>query len=164
MPFETNSWLTSAPMGVGASKKPAMLTTVPNFHGFGLGTYIRALCNAIPISLLNPERPVTASIVSRALDASRSVNLSTVPYVLKFFADMDGGVERLAALDSITVNGAAIPDDLGNLLIGRGCKINSAYGQTESGVLMRPYGAGLEDWNWYTPFPLTEGFLEFEKV
>lgn len=143
---------------------PSVLCTVPNFHAFGVGTYIRSLRYASHLFLLNVDRPITAAIVWKALDDTGARNLYSVPYVLKFFADVDGGPERLAALDRVLVGGSATPDDLGDLLVRTGLTLFNAYGQTESGLTMRPVGGGLKEWNWLTPLPHTEDFLKFEKM
>lgn len=143
---------------------PLVLSTVPNFHSFGIGSYIRALRCASHLFLLNGDRPVTAGIVWKALDTTGARILHTVPYTLKFFAEMEGGPERLAALDQVFVGGSAAPDDLGDMLVRTGIKLYNGYGQTESGVLMVPSGTGIGQWNWLSPIPPTEKFLKFEKV
>lgn len=141
-----------------------ILSTVPNVHAFGIGNLMRCLRSALHLYLLNADRPVTAGIIRKVLDDHGVPQLNTVPYVMKFFADMEGGVERLAKMDLVMLAGAATPDDLAALLLKGGVNIRTAYGQTESGATMAQYGAGVEDWNWMTPLPHTAGKLEFEKV
>lgn len=143
---------------------PPALSTLPLYHMFGLGTFTHSLCVGVKMSLLNADRPVTATIVSQALDATGSRYLYTVPYVLKFFAEMDGGVEKLAALDYVKPGGSATPDELGDMLARRGVKMMTVYGQTESGATMAPIGTGVGEWNWYTPMPHAADFMEFEKL
>lgn len=141
-----------------------VLSTLPLFHGFGMATLNRTLCNASHLALLNADRPVTATIISQALDATGARCLYTVPFVLKFLAEMDGGVEKLAALDLVLAGGAATPQALGDLLTSHGVRLWTVYGQTETGGLMQPVGASVGQWDWYTPMPHTEGHLEFEKL
>lgn len=140
------------------------LATVPNYHIMGLLTFCRGLWEASRTCLLNAHRPVTASIIWKALDATGAGIIITVPYVLKFFADMEGGVERLAKLEQVRVGGSAMPDDLGDLLVRSGVYMTSVYGQTEAGMLMTPVGTSVDDWAWLTPYPGSEKHLVFEKV
>lgn len=141
-----------------------VLCTVPYFHGLGLGSYICALRGANHLFLLNADRPVTAGIVWKALDATGAQVMFTVPYTLKFFADIEGGIERLAALDHVMAGGAATPDDLGEKLARAGVKLANGYGQTESGLLMRAVNNGPGEWCWLSPSPRAEKFIKFEKV
>lgn len=141
-----------------------LLCTVPVFHLYGLGSFMICLLAGIHLCLLNPHRPVTASVIWRALDANRVRTLFTVPYTLKFFAEIEGGVERLAALAVVRSGGAAMPDDLGDLLIRKSVRLVNGYGQTEAGSVLAPYGLRLGEWNWLTPTPSSEKFVKFEKV
>lgn len=129
-----------------------------------MGTFHRSLTMAVHLSLLNADRPVTATIVSQALDATGARSLYTVPYVLKFLVEMDGGVDKLVGLDMVLATGSATPTELGHLLTSRGVKLASAYGQTEAGALMEPVGTGVGDWDWYTPLQQSAPYLEFEKL
>lgn len=160
--FNLTTWLTSFP-SINPVPGP-LLCTVPIFHLYGLGSFMVCLLGGIRFCLLNPHRPVNASIIWRALDATAAKTLYTVPYTLKFFAEIEGGVERLAALEMVRSGGSATPDELGDLLLQKGVKMSSGYGQTESGATMRPYGSGLGEWNWLTPTPSAEKFIKFEKV
>lgn len=97
--FDVAGWLANIPLQ-GPIPGP-LLCTVPIFHLYGLGTLVVSLLRGVHLCLLNPHRPVTASIVWRALDATGVFSLFTVPYTLKFFADIEGGLERLAALSLV---------------------------------------------------------------
>lgn len=97
--FDVAGWLANIPLR-GPFPGP-LLCTVPIFHLYGLGTLVIALLGGVHLCLLNPHRPVTASIVWRALDATAARSLFTVPYTLKFFTDIEGGLERLAALSLV---------------------------------------------------------------
>lgn len=141
-----------------------VLCTVPNFHGLGLGSYVCALRNANHLFLLNADRPVTGGIIWKALDVTGARIMYTVPYTLKFFAEMEGGTERLAGLDKILAGGSATPDDLGEMLTRAGVKLSNGYGQTESGISMRATSDAPGEWNWLSPMPYSERFLKFEQV
>ncbi|KAJ4389355.1 hypothetical protein N0V93_006822 [Gnomoniopsis smithogilvyi] len=156
----TKGWMYSVPV----VETSPVLCTVPNFHGLGLGSFTRALRSANQLFVLNAKRPVTASIVWKALDATGAQVMYTVPYTLKFFADTEGGIERLAALDHILAGGAATPDELGDKLVRAGVRLTNGYGQTESGITMRAVGSGVGEWSWLSPTPESEKFLRFEKV
>lgn len=140
------------------------LCTVPYFHGLGLGSFVTALRCPNHLFVLNADRPVTAGIIWKALDVTGAQAMCTVPYTFKFFADIEGGVDRLAALDHILAGGAAIPDELGDKLARAGVKLANGYGQTESGILMRAVGNGPGEWVWLSPVPESEKFMRFEKV
>lgn len=141
-----------------------LLCTVPVFHLYGLGSFMLCLLGGIHLCLLSPHRPVTASVVWRALDAKNIRTLFTVPYTLKFFAEIEGGVERLAALDVVRTGGAAMPDDLGDMLLEKGVNMSNGYGQTETGAVLASYGPRVGEWYWLTPTPQSEKFVKFEKV
>lgn len=104
--FNLRTWMAKLPL-TWASAEEKILCTLPIFHSYGVGTFTRSMRIAAPICLLNPHRPVTASIIWKALDATNAKELYTVPYVLKFFTDMEGGVERLAKLDIVRPGGSA---------------------------------------------------------
>lgn len=158
-----HEWMAALPLTWGAQLE-TILCTLPIFHSYGIGTFIRTMRTATPNYLLSPYRPVTASIIWKALDDTKSKHLYTVPYILKFFADVEGGIERLAKLSSVRPGGSATPDDLGNQLVKAGVKLAMVYGQTESGVPMVQAGDGLEEWNWLTPLAFAEKHMLFEKV
>ncbi|KAF5004822.1 hypothetical protein FDECE_8699 [Fusarium decemcellulare] len=140
------------------------LNTLPLYHTFGLGVLFRAIRMGTRLSVLNAGRPLVASAVYKALDATGSRSLTTVPYVLKFLAEEKGGVERLAKLDFVSVGGAAVPDDLGQLLLDACVNLKTTYGQSESGILMVPAVDKDRKWGWLEPMPHAEPYMKFEQV
>lgn len=136
------------------------LVTLPVFHSFGFGHFLASLWGTFTLILLNASRPVTASVILRALDVTGCKALSTVPHLLKFIAETPGGAERLAQLERVAVAGSATPEVLGNELVEKGVNIVSPYGQTESGVLMD--NCPGRDWIWMTVMPQAEPHLKFE--
>lgn len=141
------------------------LMTLPIFHVSGLGHFFRAQRAATPLALLSPHRPVTASGILHALDATRATHLTVVPYMLKCLVEHgDAAIDRLASLDVVSSIGSALPDPLGDLLVARGVPLRNLYGQTESGATMRQFGFVLGEWNWLTPLADASEYLEFEKV
>ncbi|WZH48460.1 Hypothetical protein QYS62_009634 [Fusarium acuminatum] len=140
------------------------LNTLPLYHTFGLGVLFRAIRMGTRLSLLDANRPLIASAIYKALDATGSRSLTTVPYVLKFLAEEDGGVEKLAKLDFVSVGGAAVPDELGQHLVDAGVNLKTTYGQSESGILMVPVVDGDKQWGWLEPMAHAESYMRFEQV
>lgn len=94
---------------VGSPGTIRTLPTLPMFHASGLGQFFMAMRGANQVCLLSPYRPITASIVLKALDDTGANRLSLVPYILKCVAEHEGGVARLAQLDAVNSIGSAIP-------------------------------------------------------
>ncbi|KAI9155765.1 O-methyltransferase sol2 [Paramyrothecium foliicola] len=138
------------------------LTTLPVFHSFGIGLLLRMLASGRKLSIVSAERPVTASDLLKALELTKSTTLVTVPLVLKFCAEAEGGPSRLAQLNSVITAGSAVPQQLGDELVQKGVAVSTIYGQTESGGLMAP-GTGT-NWCWVSPLPHAEPFMKFEPV
>ena len=146
-----------------ASRMPRVdtVSTLPLFHSFGLATLLRCLVNGKRLSLLDAERPVTASVTESVLQATGSQALVTVPYVLKFFAEVNGGLQRLSKLKQVVAAGSTIPDDLAAQLLDHKVNVFHLYGLTEAGALMEPDPA---DFRWVTPLPHAKPFLQFDSV
>ncbi|KAF2771428.1 acetyl-CoA synthetase-like protein [Teratosphaeria nubilosa] len=161
VPLRPGSWLRQAQDIAGRMPRVDTLITLPLFHSFGLATLLRCLVGGRKLSIINADRPITATAIISALDATLSGALVTVPYVLKFFTETENGVARLAKLRQVIAAGSAIPDELGDQLVASGVRIFHLYGQTESGALMKP---SSEHWDWVTPLPHAEPFLKFEPV
>jgi acyl-coenzyme A synthetase/AMP-(fatty) acid ligase len=140
---------------------PDQLSTLPLFHTFGLVTLFSNLIQGTQLSLLDADRPITVSAISRGLDRTGSKMLVVVPYILKFFAETQGGIDRLVQLRQVMTAGSAMPDRLVDQLLDAGVKMSQFYGQTECGVLMVP---SADQWNWLTPLPFTAPYLKFEPV
>lgn len=139
---------------------PDLLATLPVFHSFGFANFVATLWGTFGLSLLNASRPVTASVILEALDITNCKALATVPHLLKFINETPGGAERLARLQRVAAAGAAMPEVLGNELSGKGVKIISPYGQSESGGLM--VNSPGRDWIWLTATPIAEPYLRFD--
>lgn len=143
-----------------AETVPDLLATLPVYHSFGFAHFVASLWGTYRMSLLNASRPVTASVILKALDITGCKALATVPHLLKFVNETPGGAERLAKLQRVAAAGAATPEVLGNELAEKGVKIVSPYGQSESGGLM--VNSPGRDWVWLMPMPLAEPYLKFE--
>lgn len=161
VPLAASAWLAQASDIVRRIPRVDTLSTLPLFHSFGLATLLRGLVSGTRLSLLNASRPVTAANVIKCLNNTRSEALVTVPYILKFLVEADGGLERLGALRQVINAGSAIPDDLGNTVVAAGGNIFHLYGQTECGALMEPPSDRLL-WSWVTPLPHAKPYLKFE--
>lgn len=143
-----------------ADTVPDLLVTLPVFHSFGFTQFIAMLWGTFKLSLLNAYRPMTASVILKALDITGCKALATVPHLLKFINETPGGAERLAQLQRVAAAGAATPEVLGNELADKGVNVLSPYGQSESGALMG--NTPGPDWIWLTAFPPAEPYLRFE--
>ncbi|KAI3391735.1 hypothetical protein diail_6851 [Diaporthe ilicicola] len=161
VPLAASAWLTQASDIVRRIPRVDTLSTLPLFHSFGLATLLRGLVSGTRLSLLNASRPVTAANVIKCLNNTSSEALVTVPYILKFLIEADGGLERLGALRQVISAGSAIPDDLGDKIVTAGGNIFHLYGQTECGALMEP-PSDRWLWSWVTPLPHAKPYLQFE--
>ncbi|KAJ2995404.1 hypothetical protein NUW58_g1276 [Xylaria curta] len=162
VPLNSGEWLLQNAALVERIPQYDTLTTLPVFHSFGIGSLFRMLLSGRKLSIMSAERSITASSLLEALGLTKSKTLVTVPHVLKFCAEAEGGPERLAQLDSVVLAGSAVPQQLGDELVEKGVTISTIYGQTESGGLMQP-GTGKE-WCWVSPLPHAESFMKFEPV
>ncbi|KAH3955817.1 hypothetical protein HBI24_246100 [Parastagonospora nodorum] len=156
-----SSWLAQAAVVAARIPRADTLTTLPLFHSFGLATLLRGLVNGTTLAILNANRPITASIINASLECTLSKTLVTVPYILKFFTEIPGGVERLASLTQIIAAGSAIPNDLAEVLLAKKARVYHLYGLTEAGALME---AWAPDFRWVTPLAHAAPFLKFEPV
>lgn len=161
VPLAASAWLAQASDIVRRIPRVDTLSTLPLFHSFGLATLLRGLVSGTRLSLLNASRPVTAANVIKCLNTTSSDALVTVPYILKFLVEADGGLERLGALRQVINAGSAIPDDLGDKVVTAGGNIFHLYGQTECGALMEP-PSDRWLWSWVTPLPHAKPYLQFE--
>lgn len=161
VPLAASAWLAQASDIVRRIPRVDTLSTLPLFHSFGLATLLRGLVSGTRLSLLNASRPVTAANVIKCLDTTSSDALVTVPYILKFMVEADGGLERLGALRQVINAGSAIPDDLGDKVVMAGGNIFHLYGQTECGALMEP-PSDRWLWSWVTPLPHAKPYILFE--
>lgn len=161
VPLASSAWLAQASDIVRRIPRVDTLSTLPLFHSFGLATLLRGLVSGTRLSLLNASRPVTAANVIECLNNTSSEALVTVPYILKFLVEADGGLKRLAALIQVINAGSAIPDDLGDKLVTAGGNIFHLYGQTECGALMEP-PSDRWLWSWVTSLPHAKPYLKFE--
>lgn len=161
VPLAASAWLAQASDIVRRIPRVDTLSTLPLFHSFGLATLLRGLVSGTRLSLLNASRPVTATNVIKCLNTTSSDALVTVPYILKFLVEADGGLERLGALRQVINAGSAIPDDLGDKVVTAGGNIFHLYGQTECGALMEP-PSDRWLWSWVTPLPHAKPYLQFE--
>ncbi|KAJ4385972.1 hypothetical protein N0V93_008863 [Gnomoniopsis smithogilvyi] len=161
VPLKASAWLLQAHRMVRRNPPANTLSTLPLFHSFGLVTLLRGLVGGTRVSILNAARPVTATIIQKALELTESQALVTVPYTMKFLAEADEGLERLGKLKEVINAGSAVPDDLGDKVVAAGARIFHFYGQTECGALMEPPNDRLL-WNWVTPLPHAAAFLRFD--
>ncbi|KAL1616401.1 putative NRPS-like protein biosynthetic cluster [Neofusicoccum ribis] len=136
--------------------------TLPLFHNHGLATTFRGVVSGMRTVLYNANLPLTNANLVEALRAAEPESFHCVPYALKVLAETEEGVEALRRCRLVLFGGSSCPDDLGDLLVGRGVYLVGHYGATEMGQLMTSF-RDPEDkaWNYVRPLPKVKPFLRF---
>lgn len=113
-------------------------SALPVYHGFGHYSVFRCYYAAVPFVLFPPHLPLTSSNICKVIDAIPvpCPLCFAVPYVIKLLGETQEGIRALAAFESVTFAGAAVPDDLGDRLTAAGVNINAIYGTTEVDVVI----------------------------
>ncbi|TFK46758.1 L-aminoadipate-semialdehyde dehydrogenase [Heliocybe sulcata] len=150
-------------------------STLPVFHGYGHFATFRTLYCGQPFTLFPPHLPLTCANICSVIDHSLAYSKRdgvpgmrqcfAVPYVIKLMGEQPEGVNKLAAFDTVSYAGAALPDDLGDRLTASGVNLLSIYGLTETGSLMNSNRDFATDkaWNCVRPLPGASAFLVFEE-
>ncbi|PCH34315.1 L-aminoadipate-semialdehyde dehydrogenase [Wolfiporia cocos MD-104 SS10] len=135
----------------GFVAKPGF-SALPVYHGFGHYSVFRCYYAGVPFALFPPHLPLTSANICKVIKATPipCPLCFAVPYVIKLLAETEEGVQALAAFESVTFAGAAVPDDLGDRLTAAGVNINAIYGTTETGSLLGSKRDFAKDkaWNW----------------
>ncbi|OAL38085.1 hypothetical protein AYO20_02537 [Fonsecaea nubica] len=166
----------------------ATFTTTPLYHG-GVADLFRAwTSNALVWPFPGKDLPITAVNVCRCLDvassyppASSSASptndgravpeikyFSSVPYVLQMMADDEIGREYLRGMDVVGVGGAALPKEVGDILVSDNVKLVSRFGSAECGFLLSSHRDYAKDREWQylratpTPGSSSSPLLKFE--
>ena len=152
----------------------ATFTTTPLYHG-GIADLFRAwTSNALIWLFPGKSLPITANNVCKCLEvatqhAEKSLcapikYFSSVPYILQMMASSEQGLKRLQGMDIVGVGGAALPPDVGNMLVEKGVNLISRFGSAECGFLMSSHREYSNDKAWDYLRSSTGGkFLRFEK-
>lgn len=98
----------------------------PRFDSF------RCYYHGKTFTLFPPHIPLTSSNIVRIIASSptKPEQHFAVPYVLKLLAETEEGTRCLAGFEAVSFAGAAVPDDLGDRLVGAGVNLFSVYGTT----------------------------------
>lgn len=102
--------------------------TLPLYHNHGICNFFRAVYSGKPIHLYNADLPLTSTYLTRVLRQHDFEIFYGVPYALKLLAETNDGVELLRKLKVVMYGGSACPDELGDVLVGRGVNLISHYG------------------------------------
>lgn len=151
----------------------ATFTTTPLYHG-GIADLFRAwTSNALIWLFPGKQLPITATNVCKCLEIAMecaetglypSVKyFSSVPYILQMMASSEEGLKRLQQMDIVGVGGAALPLEVGNMLVEQEVNLISRFGSAECGFLMSSHREYGKDKAWdYLRSSSGGDFLQFE--
>lgn len=138
--------------------RDAMFTTTPLYHG-GIADCFRAWTSGALIWLFpGKEVPITADNMMKSLACAdrfaenhlvaKVKYFSSVPYVLQMLAVENQGLQKLEEMDIVGVGGAALPQTVGDDLVGSGVNLISRFGSAECGFLMSSHREYRTDKEW----------------
>ena len=154
-------------------RQAATFTTTPLYHG-GIADLFRAwTSNALIWLFPGKELPITAVNVCRCLDIAMELAqrgscptvryFSSVPYILQMMGTHEEGLKHLKGMDIVGVGGAALPSEVGNMLVEQGVHLISRFGSAECGFLMSSHREYSKDKEWeYLRSASSGEFLQFE--
>lgn len=136
----------------------ATFTTTPLYHG-GVADCFRAwTSNALIWLFPGKEVPITTQNVLKSLKCAGKPNnfkqtapvayFSSVPYVLQMVAAENDGVKMLSSMEIVGIGGAALPQEVGDDLVGKNVNLISRFGSAECGFLMSSHRDYTTDKEW----------------
>lgn len=153
----------------------ATFTTTPLFHG-GIADCFRAWKSGALIWLFpGADIPVTAKNVMSCISATTGEAskvpdfpqvryFSSVPYILQMLVEDKTSLIMLRGMALVGVGGAALPTDVGDLLVRKGVNLVSRFGSAECGFLLSSHRDYPEDKDWqYLRVPQYTSWLQFER-
>ncbi|KAI4841682.1 acetyl-CoA synthetase-like protein, partial [Aureobasidium sp. EXF-8846] len=154
-------------------KQRATFTTTPLYHG-GVADCFRAWTSGALIWLFPGKGiPITAANVIKCLGAAEKnaeqglppvKYFASVPYVLQMMEADEHGFKYLQNMDIVGVGGAALPDEVGDRMVGKGINLISRFGSAECGFLMSSHRDYAKDKAWqYLRSDAGAEYLVFEK-
>jgi acyl-coenzyme A synthetase/AMP-(fatty) acid ligase len=154
-------------------KQCATFTTTPLYHG-GVADCFRAWTSGALIWLFPGKGiPITAANVIKCLSAAEKnaeqglppvKYFASVPYVLQMMEADEQGFKYLQNMDIVGVGGAALPDEVGDRMVGKGINLISRFGSAECGFLMSSHRDYAKDKAWqYLRSNAGAEYLVFEK-
>ncbi|KAI9827984.1 MAG: hypothetical protein M1819_006827 [Sarea resinae] len=141
------------------------LITLPLYHSYGFSCFWRAMHDRSLIYLFGSNMPLTVSNASGILQVAKPEMVSTVPYLLKLFAESENGIAVLKECKLVTYHGSTCPDELGDRLVKEGVNLVAHLGSTEAGPLAsssRP--PGDTTWNYYRFLPSVQPHVWMKDV
>ncbi|KZV64745.1 acetyl-CoA synthetase-like protein [Peniophora sp. CONT] len=146
-----------APMHFNAS-------TLPLYHGFGLGAPCLALSIGLPFVLLAAITIPTARSTLKQLESSNARSLFTVPSIIEdLLHEGDRAIEALQRLEFVAVGGAAIGEKVLRELMAHDIKLLNHWGATEFGPIA-PIERPPPGYDARYLMPRTDTGLEFRPV
>ena len=136
--------------------------TLPLYHNHGICNLYRAVYCGMPIHMFNADLPLTHDYLVKIMTQQRFEIFYGVPYALKLLAESEDGIKALQQLRIVMYGGSACPDDLGDMLVGKGVNLIGHYGSTEVGQLMTSFRPpGDRAWNYVREHPRLTPFLRW---
>lgn len=151
----------------------ATLTTTPLYHG-GIADCFRAWTSGALIWLFpGKDVPITASNILKCFDCAKRAEtshraapvryFSSVPYVLQMVSAESRGLRMLQEMHVVGVGGAALPQDVGDLLVSKGVNLISRFGSAECGFLLSSHRNYEKDNEWQYLRNNGSNLIEFEN-
>ena len=135
-------------MKIPPPKGQTELNTFPFFHGYGNWVVIHGMMDRKTVNMCNPNLPLTANYVIKALKHIRPDVLHVVPYTMELLAQTEAGIDAMKQCKRVVFSGSGASDDLGNDLVAKGVNVESFWGATEIGALGGSFNRAPGDDSW----------------
>lgn len=135
-------------MKIPSQKGHTEFNTFPFFHGYGNWVVVHGLMDRKTVIMYNPNLPVTADYVIKALNHIRPDVLHLVPYTMELLAQIDAGIDAMKHCERVVFSGSAAPEDLGDGLVAKGVNVETFWGATEIGSLGNSFNRARGDNSW----------------
>lgn len=135
-------------MKIPSQKGQTEFNTFPFFHGYGNWVVVHGMMDRKTVIMYNPDLPVTADYVIKALNHIRPDVLHLVPYTMELLAQTDAGIDAMKDCERVVFSGSAAPEDLGDELVGKGVNVETFWGATEIGGLGNSFNRARGDNSW----------------
>ena len=154
-------------------QRTATFTTTPLYHGGPADTFRAWSSNAMIWLFPSQALPITSGNIVRCLVCAQRFSekslcppityFGAVPYVLQMMGEDETAITWLKDMDLVSVGGAALPQELGDRLVGQGVNLVSRFGSAECGFLLSSHRDYNQDQEWqYLRLPVSNDLLRFE--
>ncbi|ORY66082.1 uncharacterized protein BCR38DRAFT_429188 [Pseudomassariella vexata] len=136
--------------------------TLPLYHNHGICNLYRAIYAKKAIHMYSADLPLTQQHLTAVMQQHKFEIFYGVPYALKLLSETERGIELLRQLKVVMYGGSPCPDELGDLLVGKGINLIGHYGATEVGQLMTSFRPpGDMAWNYVRENDRVSPFLKW---